>query len=191
MPQRYHELMSGKWDRMIETDVPIHIRPAGWDLTRLVLPLYTNVFGQEAAEAFKAWQSVSWPLIESGPDNVVFGAYAQRDGVDDLLIGMGAAYESPACEHVVALGHLAVHPDWRGRGIARALVATRAEWAQAWRPEVTCDRVLEFSCYDALVPYHRRHGFVVVRRHRPGTSCIMQATAPEVIAACAGQKTNV
>lgn len=159
---------------------PTTYRELEWNDTPAALALATHVFGVSAVSDISRWlASANHNRAHGGLPSLVVGAF-----VDAVLVGFAGAMENPACEHVVSLGNLAVLPQHRGRGIGRQLVILRAEWAQRERPSSDVDRILELSCYEALEPYHASHGFGVALRHRPGISCIMQATAPVVLAAC-------
>lgn len=159
-----------------EPGLPLNYRAVTEKNTPAILKLALEIFGQDEVVGVGRWLRSSCASTEGqGIASIMFGAF-----VGDNLVGMAAAMENPACEHIVSLGHLAVHPAYRKLGIGRELVRLRAEWAQQWRPVPEVNRILELSCYDALVPYHQRHGFEIVRHHRPGISCIMQADASNV-----------
>lgn len=155
----------------------INYRAVMEENTSAILNLALEVLGQDEVVGVGRWlrSSCAWTNGQ-GIASVMFGAF-----VEGNLVGMAAAMENPACEHVVGFGHLAVHPTYRQLGIGRELTRLRAEWAEQWRPVPEVNRILELSCYDALVPYHQRHGFQIVRHHRPGISCVMQANATDVL----------
>lgn len=139
-----------------------------------ILTLNQQVFGEHENFFIRRWLSAVW--LENGPPAAFFGIF--EDGV---LCAMAGAMENFACEHVVSFGWLGVAPHARGRKFGRQLTQARARWAIDTRHRNDSQRILELSCFQDLIPYHKKHGFKIIRHHRSDTSCIMQATAEDVL----------
>lgn len=152
-------------------------RPIIMNDVACVVNLAIDTFGNDEASHLNQWLSSSTIYTADGLNSVMYGAFSGTE-----LVGIGSAMENPACEHIVSLGWLAVRPEFRCKGIGVELVRLRAKWAHDHRPNADVDRILELSCYESMEPWHEKNGFIVTMRHRPGISCVMQASSVSVMA---------
>ncbi len=104
------------------------------------------------------------PLIaRAHPHLLASGTYYLAVSVSGGTIGVGGwTRERPGTGNVepglAHIRHFAVHPDWAGRRVGRALVEHSFDRARAAGVE-------RFECYSSLnaVDFYRRCGFLVVR----------------------------
>ena len=119
--------------------------------------LMPSAYGNELAAALL-------PVIaKAKPELLSSGTYHLALTPDDDIIGAGGWTRARPGSGAIETGlghirHVATHPDWTGRGIARALIEHVVEEAKG-------QGIARFECYSSLnaVDFYARLGFLEVR----------------------------